>query len=339
MIPTYGSLFAGVGGFDLGLDAAGYDCRFQVEWDKHCRQVLLRHWPTVPKWDDVRYVNGAELPPVDLLTFGSPCQDLSVAGKRAGLAGERSGLFHQAMRIVKEMRNATGNQYPRIVVWENVVGALTSNAGSDFGTVISEMAESGALVVEWAVLDAQHFGVAQRRRRVFVVAIYDPSSVNRCSDPLLPVGESVRRNPAASRTARETTAETVTECFGNGSYGGWKPANQAVTLMARDHKTATTVAVVALAFDTQFGSNANVFADQSPTIKATQQSPSIMETSTVRRLTPIECERLMGWPDDHTLLRADGNEQSDAQRYRQIGNGVASPVAQWIGKHLCPLLA
>ena len=78
---TYGSLFAGVGGFDLGFDAAGWDCKFQVEWDKHCQSVLKRHWPTVPKFEDVRDVNGADLPPVDLISFGSPCQDLSVAGK------------------------------------------------------------------------------------------------------------------------------------------------------------------------------------------------------------------------------------------------------------------
>lgn len=316
MIPTYGSLFAGVGGFDLGLDAAGYECRFQVEYDKNCQQVLNRRWPTVPKWGDIRGVSGAELPPVDLLTFGSPCQDLSVAGKRAGLAGERSGLFHEAMRIVKEMRNATGNQYPRIVVWENVVGALSSNAGRDFGTVISEMAESGAMVVEWAVLDAQYFGIAQRRRRVFVVAVYDPAAAERCPDPLLPVGESVRRNIQTRGTARETVAGTPAECFGNGSYGGWKPADQAVTLSARDYKQGTTVAVYGIT-----------------------DRHAVASEVAVRRLTPVECERLMGWPDDHTLLRADGDEQSDAQRYRQIGNGVASPVAKWIGKHLCPLLA
>ena len=101
---TYGSLFSGVGGFDLGCDTAGWDCAWQVEYDARCRAVLARHWPDVPKYDDVRTVNGHDVTPVDVITYGFPCQDLSVAGKRAGLDGERSGLFFEAIRIIREMR-------------------------------------------------------------------------------------------------------------------------------------------------------------------------------------------------------------------------------------------
>lgn len=369
---TYGSLFAGVGGFDMGFDRAGYDCRFQVEWDKNCQNILNRHWPDVPKWWDVSEVNGAELPPVDVLIFGSPCQDLSVAGKRAGLDGARSGLFYEAMRIIKEMRDATANTFPRVVVWENVVGALNSNGGADFGAVLDQMAEAGALVVEWAVLDAQHFGVPQRRRRVFVVAVLDPASAGRCPDPLLPVGESVRRDTQARGTARETAAGTPAECFGNGSYGGWKPADQAVTLMARDYKQGTTVAVYGITGHvvgrsdtagpngpshtpeggpmftlTSTDRHAVAFDEYNGTVNdgthhalraGTKQSNGVVTESTVRRLTPVECERLMGWPDDHTLLRADGKEQADTHRYRQCGNGVATPVAQWIANQITSIL-
>lgn len=117
--PTYGSLFSGVGGMDMGFDTH-MDCVFQVEWDKHAQSILRRHWPDVPKWGDVQEVNGADLPPCDVLTFGSPCQDLSIAGKRAGLDGDRSSMFYEAVRIIKEMRDATNNVYPRITVWENV---------------------------------------------------------------------------------------------------------------------------------------------------------------------------------------------------------------------------
>jgi DNA (cytosine-5)-methyltransferase 1 len=163
MTLTFGSLFAGVGGFDMGFEQAGWDCKFQVEWDKNCQQILNKHWPDVPKWLDVSDVNGAEIPPVDCIIFGSPCQDLSVAGKRAGLEGERSGLFHEAVRIIKEMRDATNGTFPRWTVWENVAGALSSNNGRDFGTVINEMAKAGACLQEYAVLDAQHFGIPQRR--------------------------------------------------------------------------------------------------------------------------------------------------------------------------------
>jgi DNA (cytosine-5)-methyltransferase 1 len=152
MTLTFGSLFAGVGGFDMGFEQAGWDCKFQVEWDKNCQQILNKHWPDVPKWLDVSDVNGAEIPPVDCIIFGSPCQDLSVAGKRAGLEGERSGLFHEAVRIIKEMRDATNGTFPRWTVWENVAGALSSNNGRDFGTVINEMAKAGAHLQEYALL-------------------------------------------------------------------------------------------------------------------------------------------------------------------------------------------
>ena len=164
------SLFSGVGGFDLGLEAAGWECVAQVEWDKHCQAVLERHWPDVPKWNDVADVSGRDLPPADVVAFGSPCQDLSVAGKRAGFGGQRSVLFYEATRIIREMRDATGNAFPRFVIWENVAGALSSSGGRDFGAVLDELADLGAVDIAWRVLDARWFGVPQRRRRVFVVA-------------------------------------------------------------------------------------------------------------------------------------------------------------------------
>lgn len=191
---TYGSLFSGVGGFDMGFDQAGFQCVFQVEWDKHCQSILKKHWASVPKWSDVQDVDGSTIPPCDILIFGSPCQDLSTAGKRAGIDGERSSMFFEAVRIIKEMRNATSGQYPKIAVWENVAGALSSNRGADFGVVLEEMVECGAHVTEWAVLDAQHFGVAHRRRRVFLAAILDDDIARKCPDKIFPVQEGSCRN-------------------------------------------------------------------------------------------------------------------------------------------------
>lgn len=211
MTPTFGSLFAGVGGFDLGLERAGWQCGFQVEWDTNCQAVLARHWPDVPRWGDVSDVDGATLPPVDLITFGSPCQDLSVAGKRAGLDGARSGLFFEAIRIIKEMRSATNNEFPRWAIWENVVGALSSNGGADFGAVLDAMADAGALVIEWAVLDARWLGVPQRRRRVFVVACFDPAI--GCPDPLLPVAARSGWHPPTSDQAGSPAPATATGGF------------------------------------------------------------------------------------------------------------------------------
>jgi DNA (cytosine-5)-methyltransferase 1 len=554
------SLFSGVGGFDMGLENAGMETVFQCEWDKHANSILNKHWPDVPKWDDVSTLTGkhilAHAPVVDVVAWGSPCQDLSVAGKRAGLEGGRSNLFHEGIRIIKELQEESNGQYPRISIWENVVGALNSNRGADFGIILNEMAEAGALAIEWSVLDAQYFGIPQRRRRVFVIAIFDPVLANRCPSPLLPVSESLPGHLAKSKPKRKSvTSETATSVGTDGQWaagttpdgdilrtsvtskwhkgsGGpsgseyynmvvedqpilidraafnqgenalyqphisddpispslvaqgphavfvkssraqtsedsetWIPGQVNPTLNSFDvGDTRATTAIVEpvlfensyrdgariasdgvtqtltskmgtgggntpmLAFDTQFGSNANVTEDVAPTLKASQQSPSVAyaiqgnvvgrqdhngpagkghteegdpmftltstdihavaydeyndttnnvhqalragtkqstgvllgsevaatlrsggdggvpssrgehlvaePTMAVRRLTPLECERLMGWPDDHTRYKVDGTEQADTHRYKQCGNGVASPVAQWIAKHI-----
>lgn len=240
--PTFGSLFAGVGGIDLGFEAAGWEGKFQVEWDPHCQQTLAHHWPDVPRWGDVSDVSGAELPPVDLITFGSPCQDLSTAGKRAGLVeGSRSNLFFQATRIIKEMRDATGNTFPRWALWENVPGAFSSNQGADFGAVLDEMANLGAVAVEWHCLDAQFFGVPQRRRRVFVLACFDTGIAKRGRQQVLPVPEGRRGDSATRRQARQDAARASQDRaagVGRQDAQGWDSDGTGVigTLAATDYK-------------------------------------------------------------------------------------------------------
>jgi DNA (cytosine-5)-methyltransferase 1 len=162
------SLFAGVGGFDLGLERSGHTCVGQVEIDKHAQSVLARHWPDVPKHDDVTTaIDWADeiglTGNVDLVAGGFPCQDLSVAGKRAGLAGKRSGLFYDALAFAQAVKAKT-------ILLENVPGLLSSNQGRDFGVLLTELADAGYSNIEWRVLNSQFFGVAQRRRRVFIVA-------------------------------------------------------------------------------------------------------------------------------------------------------------------------
>lgn len=210
MTPTYGSLFSGVGGFDMGFDQAGYECKWQVEWDKHCQQTLAHHWPDTPRHGDVQDVRGNTLEPVDVIIYGSPCQDLSVAGKRAGIDGGRSSMFFESVRIFKEMRNATGGIYPRIAVWENVPGALNSNCGEDFQAVLTALDDIGALAQWWSVLDAQFFGIPQRRRRVFLVSVFDPAIAERAGHgQILAVGQGRRRNPAKVEQQREGIAPTI----------------------------------------------------------------------------------------------------------------------------------
>jgi DNA (cytosine-5)-methyltransferase 1 len=215
------SLFTGVGGFDMGLEAAGMTTVFQCEIDKNCRQTLDYHWPDIPKWDDVSTLTGQYIldhcDGVDLVAWGSPCQDLSVAGKRAGLTGERSGLFHQGIRIIKELRELSNGKYPTWSIWENVAGALSSNNGADFGEVLYEMDEAGACFSEWSMLDAQYFGIPQRRRRVFVISCFDSSIASRCPEQILVVGEGRGGDSSKGKPKGKGATDTVTESVGASS--------------------------------------------------------------------------------------------------------------------------
>lgn len=225
------SLFAGVGGFDLGFERAGIRVIAQCEIDPHAASVLRRHWPDVPVVSDVTTLNGAEYV-ADVITGGFPCQDLSVAGKRAGLDGERSGLFFEIVRIVHEMREATDGQYPRWVVLENVVGAYSSNGGADFAAVLESLvggevrrptsgwANAGVAFgplgsAEWRTLDSQYFGVPQRRRRIFLV--YHPGGVSAGEVLLEPDG--VPGDPPSRRSPGEGITGALTGGAGSSSAG------------------------------------------------------------------------------------------------------------------------
>ena len=154
---TFGSLFTGIGGMDLGLERAGMQCKWQVEIDPFCRQVLTKHWPEVPKYEDVRAV-GPQLESVDLIAGGFPCQDISVAGKKAGIEGERSGLWSEYARIVGQLR-------PRLVLVENVPGLLEQG----MGRVLGDLASLG-YDAQWNVLPAAAVGLPHVRERVFIIA-------------------------------------------------------------------------------------------------------------------------------------------------------------------------
>jgi DNA (cytosine-5)-methyltransferase 1 len=208
------SLFAGVGGFDLAMERQGVKVVASVEIDKHCKSVLERKFPDAKQFDDVTTVKGSDLigagfnPSKGIITGGFPCQDLSVAGKRAGLAGARSGLFWEIARIVEE----TQTEY---FVLENVPGLLSSNKGDDFGVVLGAMADLG-YSVGWRVLDAQYFGVPQRRKRVFIVGR------RSTSDGLTEVlfkSEGLRRNPSSSKPQGKSFTRITAEGFGESSFG------------------------------------------------------------------------------------------------------------------------
>ena len=199
---TLGSLFDGSGGFPLGGLISGITPLWASEIEPFPIRVTTKRLPQMKHYGDVSAQNGADLPPVDIITFGSPCQDMSVAGKRSGLDGERSSLFYQAVRIVKEMRCKTNGKYPRFVVWENVQGAFSSNKGEDFRAVLSSLCKikredyavpelpngkwdnAGYIMGEdfslaWRLFDAQYWGVPQRRKRIYLVADLDGGSAGK----------------------------------------------------------------------------------------------------------------------------------------------------------------
>lgn len=199
---TLGSLFDGSGGFPLGGLISGITPLWASEIEPFPIRVTTKRLPQMKHYGDVSAQNGADLPPVDIITFGSPCQDMSVAGKRSGLDGERSSLFYQAVRIVKEMRYKTNGKYPRFVVWENVQGAFSSNKGEDFRAVLSSLCKikredyavpelpngkwdnAGCIMGEdfslaWRLFDAQYWGVPQRRKRIYLVADLDGGSAGK----------------------------------------------------------------------------------------------------------------------------------------------------------------
>lgn len=188
---TLGSLFDGSGGFPLGGLISGITPVWASEIEPFPIRVTTKRLPFLKHYGDVSQMDGGKIEPVDIITFGSPCQDMSIAGKRAGLDGSRSNLFYEAIRIVKEMRCKTNGRYPRYIVWENVPGAFSSNKGADFQSVLEEVCSvkgyeihtprpekwpaAGEIVADdfslaWRVFDAQYWGVPQRRKRIYLIA-------------------------------------------------------------------------------------------------------------------------------------------------------------------------
>lgn len=201
------SLFSGIDGFDTGLERAGMKCIGKAEQDRWCNAVSRYHSPEVKRISDVKEIKRATFPVPELICAGVPCQDVSIAGKRAGLDGERTGLFFEFARIIKIFK-------PKWLVFENVPGLLSANERRDFARVLGELGECGYLLA-YRILDSQYFGVAQRRRRVFIVGSLGNG---RCAEVLFE-SESLRRNPAEGRKTGERIAPTVSQRSKGRGYG------------------------------------------------------------------------------------------------------------------------
>ena len=363
----YVELFAGAGGLSMGLEAAGMVPVAHAEIESHARAVLRHHWPDTPLHGDVTQVDWTQYAgQVGMVAGGSPCQDLSVAGKRAGLAGARSRLFYELIRAWDEM----GATY---CLWENVDGARSSNGGKDFAAVLSAFvgapvivprdgwASAGVVagssgVAAWRVLDLQHFGPPQRRRRLFVLAAreggVDPAQV-------LLEPEGLCRHPSPREHQRQGAARGAAGGAGGGSIctAGYVTHTLTTQPGAKEDGTGRGTPIIA---PTLIGAKpaGQLWAAESvhPTLNTTHFgkhfgcNQHVNELGTIlpvigrpRRLTPKECERLMGWPDQHTAhgVKEDGTAYalSDAARYRLCGNGVGTPVAAWIADRLVILEA
>ena len=254
-----GSLFDGSGGFPLGGIIAGLTPVWSSEIEPFPIRVTEKRLPSVRHYGDVSKLNGADLEPVDVITFGSPCQDMSLAGKRAGLDGARSGLFFQAVRIIKEMRAKYGR--PRFAVWENVRGALSSAGGEDFRRVLEELCrikddaadvprpkkwQSAGLIrgngysVAWRVLDAQYWGVPQRRKRVYLVTDFDGDSAGKILFESEGVSGHFEKMQAArkdfARCAQGSAGETVGVLNDQGGSSISIEDNLSPTLRAETHQ-------------------------------------------------------------------------------------------------------
>jgi DNA (cytosine-5)-methyltransferase 1 len=366
----YGSVCSGIEAATVAWHSLDWQPGWFSEIEPFPSAVLKHHYPTVPNYGDMTKFEEWPDESIDLLVGGTPCQSFSVAGLRKGLADPRGNLMLTYLAIAQRHR-------PQWLVWENVPGVLSSNGGRDFGTFLGALGELG---YGWAyrVLDAQWFGVAQRRRRVFVVGYFGDW---RHPAKILFESESVRRDTPPSREARQEITRSTVQCFDRQRVGEYGISPVASTVCAKDFKSASDLVTtfstpaigyikedhVASAITRNTGSggetqNAAYVMAQPVTFHENQRAevtlndtagnltvsggkpgqgyPAVMSAMQVRRLTPVECERLQGFPDGYTNIPWRKKPESpDGPRYKALGNSMAVPVMRWIGERIAKVNA
>jgi DNA (cytosine-5)-methyltransferase 1 len=297
---------ASVASAHLGWEAVGL-----AEIDPFCCSLLAEKYPTVRNYGDFTTIRGDELGPVDAIVGGTPCQDFSVAGKRAGLDGARGNLTLEFVRLVERVS-------PRWVFWENVPGVLSIDGGRAFGAFLGALGQLG-YGIAYRVLDAQYFGLAQRRKRVFVVGCLGNW---RHSASVLLEPDSVQGTTFQGRQERESDSLGITFCPSiGGTLDKGIPGRSGSQAGYFDHL---------IALDWQSGGDVrlNCSSTHTSALQA-HQTPAVLHGG-VRRLTPRECERLQGFPDDYTLITHRGKPAADGPRYKALGNSWAVPCVRWI---------
>jgi DNA (cytosine-5)-methyltransferase 1 len=285
-------LFSGIGGFHLGLERAGFKVNaYNSEIDKYAKEVYKHNFKDSTYVGSVTDVRGGELPRIDAITFGSPCQDFSLAGKREGMGGERSSLILEAIRLIQECR-------PRFFIWENVKGTFSSNNRQDFAAILQTFANLGDYTIEWQLLNTKWF-LPQNRERIYLVGYLG----GRSGQQVFPISEGNSK----TNHIREELGYQMTNFAPREYY--WR--DHSPCLNARDYKDPKLVKI------------------KTNNSKGVEKDNYVVSNS-IRRLTPIECERLQGFPDHWTLA----NGISDTQRYKMCGNAVTVDVVEAVGKSL-----
>ena len=353
---TLGSLFDGIGGFPYAASFYGIRSLWASEIEPSCVSVTQKFFPDMAHVGDVTRLDGAQLPPVDIITFGSPCQGLSLAGQRRGLADERSGLFLEAIRIIFEMREATHGRYPRFALFENVPGALSSAGGLDYKIVLQSftktevpiprsgkwadagMVRGGGVDLAWCVYDAQYFGTAQRRRRLFLVCDFG----GKRAGEILFVPKSLRRYFEKGGTPRQGL--TAFTADGAGAAGGAvavlndqggssitvERSDLSPTLRSQTHGNLPIVAGMLCMGTSQ--ANASILNDQSPTLTCAHgQAPILVHPQITGTLCAsgagLSRPAGMGSETDLCVVRAE--QQNNVLKAYSIGayysKGMLSP--------------
>lgn len=333
----YISVFSGIEAATVAWEPLGWEPVAFCEIEAFPSAVLAHRFPNVPNLGDITKVDWRKYRgEIDIIVGGSPCQSFSIAGNREGLKGE-SGLMFEYIRAVREVM-------PRCFIWENVPGALSCEKGAAFGQLLSKMDALG-YGLAWRVLDAQFFDVAQRRERVFLVGCL--GEAERAAEILFE-RESLRWDHPSSREKRKELAADAERGVGGSSAGfkfhqGSKAGSIGYeeeispTITADWHAPAVIrpgkqiQAVICMADD---NTKAAIDSNISGALKVGGSAPIISSDYIVRRLTPVECERLQGFPNGWTEIDWKGKKAPDGKRYKALGNSMAVPVMRWIGERI-----
>ena len=330
-------LFSGIGGFHKGFEQAGYKVNsYFSEIDKHAIAVYKNQFKKSKYVGSVTDVRATNLPNINLITFGSPCQDFSLAGKRKGMEGERSSLILEAIRLVGECR-------PNAFIWENVKGAFSSNNGEDFAAILQAFTNIGGYRLEWQLLNTSWF-LPQNRERIYLVGYSTKPGGNwRC---VFPIGEGAKvfntkeRNKGQRKASSKVTNSIARSLPAHIGYGSEDTFVEVKSATAQGYEVATKGDSINFSNPNSKTRRGRVGKGKAQTIDTAANQAVLQPNYRIRRLTPIECERLQGFPDNHTAFgEYDGEVKkiSNTQRYKQCGNAVTVNVVQEIAVKIKPL--